>query len=67
MKLRRKGAFGFPRTILIIAIAIASIGLGTKGVKHVLRYSNGKQESVAANKVQSAKPGITSDHSPITR
>jgi hypothetical protein len=61
MKSRRKKGFGIPRTVLVIAIAIAiaSIGLGTKGVKYVLSYSNGKQESVAANKVQSAKPVIT--------
>jgi len=60
MNSRRKEGFGIPRTVLVIAIAIASIGLGTKGVKYVLSYSNGKQESVAANEVQSAKPGITS-------
>ncbi len=60
MKSRRKGEFGIPRTVLVIAIAIACIGLGTKGVKYVLSYSNGKQDSVVVNEVQSAKPGITS-------
>jgi hypothetical protein len=60
MKSRRKEGFRIPRTVLVIAIAIASIGLGTKGVKYVLSHSDGKQESIAANKVQSAKPGITS-------
>lgn len=60
MKSRRKEGFGLPRTVLVIAIAIACIGLGTKGVKYVLSYSTGKQESVAVNKIQSAKPGITS-------
>ncbi len=60
MKSRRKEGFGIPRTVLIVAIAIASIGLGTKGVKYVLSDSNGKQESVVVNKAQSAKPGIAS-------
>jgi hypothetical protein len=60
MKSRRKEGFGIPRTILVIAIAIASIGLGTKGVKYVLSYSSGEQESVVVNKVQSTRPGITS-------
>ena len=60
MKSRRKEGFGIPRTVLVVAIAIASIGLGTKGVKYVLSYSNGKQESAVVNKVQSARPAITS-------
>lgn len=60
MKSRRKEGFGIPRTVLVIAIAIACIGLATKGVKYVLSYSTEKQESVAVNKVQSAKPGIAS-------
>jgi hypothetical protein len=60
MRSRRKEGFGIPRTVLVIAIAIAFIGLGTKGVKYVLSYSTGKQESVAPNKLPSAKPGITS-------
>lgn len=60
MEAGRKEGLGLPRTILVIAIAIASIGLGTKGIRYVLSYSTGKQESVATNKVPSAKPGITS-------
>jgi hypothetical protein len=60
MKSRREKGSGIPRTVLVIAIAIACIGLGTKGVKYVLSYSTGKQESVVVNKVQSAKPGIAS-------
>jgi hypothetical protein len=60
MKSRRKEGFGIPRTVLVIAIAIACIGLGAKGVKYVLSYSAGKQEPVAVSKVQSARPGITS-------
>jgi len=59
MKSRRKQGFVIPRTAIVIAIVVASIGLGPRSVKYALRYSSGKQQSEATTtSAGSAKPGI---------
>ena len=66
MESRRKQGFMSLRIAIVIAIIVASIGLGPRGVKYVLRYSAGKQEPEATTiSGEGAKTGIIPSSSSI--
>ena len=56
----KKETSGIPRTVVIIAVIVAFIGLGPKGVRYILHYSAAKQQSGAITPSgETMKPGIT--------